>query len=300
MTVSAVRSGAAQARLRMTRLAKAGRPARDARRGNRGTLVRGTRRRDTGPAAERVAARLQSLIAAGRLKPGDRLPTERDLAAEHGVSRPTVRSALQALAAMGVVHSRRRAGTFIQGGPPSLDSQPLRLLAALHDFTSGQIFEARGALEVFAAGLAARRASTAQRLAMAEEVAAMFAALGDPQTFLVHDIRFHQAVAAGANNPVLAALVEMVSTLVYERRRVTAERERNLLPTAEFHQRIYDAIRGRHASAARAAMAEHLALALEGWAAEDRHAGARTGADRRRTAPRAGASRSTPVRRTRR
>jgi GntR family transcriptional repressor for pyruvate dehydrogenase complex len=227
------------------------------------------RRPADGPAAERVATHLRALIQRGRLKPGDRLPTERELAAELGVSRPSVRSAIQSLTAIGVLRARRRAGTFIQGGPPSLDSQPLKLLAALHDFTSEEMFEARGALEVFGAGLAARRATADQRLAIAEAMTAMFASIGEPQAFLINDVRFHQAVAAGANNPVLASLVDMVAALVYERRHETIDRASDLKETAEMHRRIYDAIRRRNATAARTAMGEHLRLALEGWAAEN-------------------------------
>lgn len=238
---------------------------------------------EAGPAGERVAAHLRALIQRGKLKPGDRLPTERELAAELGVSRPSVRSALQQLAAMGLVKARRRAGTFIQQGPPTLDSRPLKLLAALHDLSSEEIFEARGALEVFAAGLAARRATAEQRLAIADTVTAMFASLEDPQVFLLHDVRFHQTVAAGANNAVVSALVDMVAALVYERRHHTIERASDLRDAAEMHQRVYDAIRRRNAAAARAAMAEHLRLALEGWAAEDRvaeHAAPARGARR--------------------
>lgn len=226
---------------------------------------------------------LRDLIQRGQLKPGDRLPTERELAAELGVSRPSVRSALQQLGAMGLVKARRRAGTFIQTGPPALDSQPLKLMAALHDLPSEEIFEARGALEVFAAGLAARRATAEQRLAMADTITAMFASLDDPQVFLLHDVRFHQRVAAGANNAVVSALVDMVAALVYERRHQTIERASDLREAAEMHQRVYDAIRRRNAAAARAAMAEHLRLALEGWAAEDREA-ARAGRSRARGA----------------
>jgi GntR family transcriptional repressor for pyruvate dehydrogenase complex len=221
-------------------------------------------------AGERVARHLRGLIAAGRLKPGDRLPTERELAAHLGVSRPTVRTALKSMAAMGVLRSRRRAGTFIQSGPPVLDSQPLRMLAALHEFSSEQMFEARAALEVFAAELAAQRGSPEQHLAIAECVTAMFASIDAPQAFLLHDIQFHHAVAAAANNPVLAALVDMVGALVYERRRTTIERATDLRETADTHRRIYEAIRRRQAAAARTAMAEHLEVAIRGWTAEER------------------------------
>ncbi len=227
------------------------------------------------PVKARVIDRIRGLIERRSLRPGDRLPTEREMAEEFKVSRPTVRSALQSLSAMGVVSSRKGAGTFIQGGPPTLGGEPLRLLADLHDFTSEEMFEARGALEVAAAGLAATRATASQREQMATELAGMFGALDAPEAFLAHDIRFHRSVAAASNNAVLGALVEMVSSLVWERRRKTIEGADDLRESAEMHRGIFDAIRARQAAKARTAMALHLRLAIEGWAAEAARVSAR-------------------------
>ena len=108
-----------------------------------------------------------------------------------------------------------------------------------------EMYEARRILEVGAAGLAAERATPEQIASMADEVAGLFAAMDDPQRFLVHDIKFHRAVAAASGNPIVASLVEMVSELYYERRRQTADRatDRNLRDAAEMHQRVYQAIR---------------------------------------------------------
>jgi GntR family transcriptional repressor for pyruvate dehydrogenase complex len=234
------------------------------------------------PVKERVVLHIRGLIQKGRLRPGDRLPTERELATQLGVSRPSVRSALNTLAAMGVLHSRQGAGTFIQQGPPILESEPLSLLAALHDFSSEEMFEARAALEVVAAALSAQRATAEQRAKMAEEVAGMFASIEDEEQFLLHDVSFHRAVAAGSNNPVLAALVDMVSVLVYDRRRVTIRGAKDLRETARIHQKIYQTIARHDATAARTAMAEHLRLALEGWTAEsERKAATKTRPPRR-------------------
>src|SRR5215467_14069177 len=126
---------------------------------------------------EQVVAFVRGLIERRRLRPGDRLPAERDLAARIGVSRPTVRMGLHALAAMGVVRSRHGSGTFIPAGPPSLDSAPLSLLAALHDFTHQQMYDARRILEVGAAGLAAEFATADQLATLADEIAGLFASM---------------------------------------------------------------------------------------------------------------------------
>src|SRR5947207_1126187 len=124
-----------------------------------------------------VVSHIRGLIERGALRPGDRLPAERELASQIGVSRPTVRAGLHALGAMGVVHSRHGSGTYIPGGPPTLASEPLRFLAALHGFTREDMYEARRILEVGAAGLAAERATAEQSAAMAEEVASLFASM---------------------------------------------------------------------------------------------------------------------------
>lgn len=219
---------------------------------------------------EQVVAHVRNLIEQGALRPGDRLPAERDLAAQVGVSRPTVRAGLRALAAIGVVQSRHGSGTYIPDGPPSLGTDALSFLAALHGFTREEMYEARRILEVGAAGLAAERATPEQIATMAEEVASLFAAMADPQVFLVHDINFHRGVAAASGNPIVATLVEMVSALYYGQRRETAMRasERDLRDAAEAHRRIYQAIRSGNAEDARRFMTEHLIQASQHQARE--------------------------------
>jgi GntR family transcriptional repressor for pyruvate dehydrogenase complex len=210
-----------------------------------------------------VVAHIRDLIEKGLVRPGDKLPAERDLAVQIGVSRPTVRVGLRALAAMGIVESRHGSGTYIPDGPPALGSESLSLLAALHGFTRQEMYDARRVLEVGAAGMAAEHATPDQLATIADEVTNLFATLDDPLVFLVHDIRFHRAVADASGNPIIAALVEMVSALYYDRRRETAEQasDRDLREAAELHRRIYQAIRARNSEAARNAMNEHLTRA---------------------------------------
>jgi GntR family transcriptional repressor for pyruvate dehydrogenase complex len=209
---------------------------------------------------EQVVTHIRGLIERGELRPGDRLPAERHLAARLGVSRPSVRAGLRALSAMGVVQPRHGSGTYIPEGPPVLGSEPLSFLAALHGFTGLEMYEARRILEVGAAGLAAERATEAQIAKLAEDVNALLASIESPQVFLVHDINFHRSVAAASGNPIVASMMEMVSALYYDRRRQTAERasERDLRDAAEAHRRIYEAIRARDAERARQSMNEHL------------------------------------------
>jgi GntR family transcriptional regulator, transcriptional repressor for pyruvate dehydrogenase complex len=207
---------------------------------------------------EHVVAHVRELIERGALGPGDRLPPERELAQQIGVSRPSVRAGLQALAAMGVIQARHGAGTFITDGPPMLATGPLSFLAALHGFSSEEMFEARRVLEVGAIGVAASRATGEDLASVAEEMAGMFAALDDAQAFLIHDIKFHRAVARASHNPILASLIEMVSAMFYERRKRNIGAPRDLREAAEMHRLIYNALRDRDPDGAQLAMSEHL------------------------------------------
>src|SRR5678816_3520719 len=136
-----------------------------------------------GTTSEEVVAQLREMIHTGELRPGDRLPPERDLAKLLGVSRPTLRAGISSLAAVGVLQPRRGAGTFVveAEGSPALDSSPLRLMAALQRFTPAEMFEARRSLEMAIAGLAAERATGDQMASMSEEVTGMFASLDEPE-----------------------------------------------------------------------------------------------------------------------
>jgi GntR family transcriptional repressor for pyruvate dehydrogenase complex len=224
----------------------------------------------SGQTTEEVVARVSELIRSAQLKPGDRLPPERELSKQLGVSRPSLRAGLRALSSMGVLRSRQGAGTFVADGPPTLDSEPLRLLAALHGFSFDHMFETRSILEVGAAGLAAENATSEQLATLADEIAEMYASLSDPQEYLVHDIRFHRAIAEASGNPTLATLVEMVSAVMYERRRETIERAHDFSESLELHQQVYRAIRARQPEEARAAMREHIVRAQQAFALEEK------------------------------
>ena len=239
-----------------------------------------------GTTTEEVIFQLREMIHRGELKPGDRLPPERDLAKLLGVSRPTLRDGIRSLAAVGVLQPRRGAGTFVvkTEGSPVLDSNPLRLMASLHGFTPDEMFEARKSLEMAIAGLAAERATGDQLASMSEEIAEMFASLDDPEQFLVHDMRFHQTVAAASGNRILTSLMNMVATILFDVRSKTVKRAKDLKESAEMHRTIYRAIRKRNAEAASEAMRDHLMLAQKAQASEETDDAGNSGKKRRTNA----------------
>jgi GntR family transcriptional repressor for pyruvate dehydrogenase complex len=219
-----------------------------------------------------VVDHVRQLVASGELKPGDRLPPERELARKLKISRSSLRAGIGFLSAMGVLKSRHGAGTFVATGPPALDSSSLTVLGALHGFLPWQMFEARLVIESSVAGLAAERATGEHIAELAEEVAEMYASMDDPQEYLIHDIRFHRTIARAAGNPILGALMETITASLYDARRMTVDNSSDLKESAEFHREIFRAIRSRNPQAARHAMEQHLNLARMAQAAENKSA----------------------------
>ncbi|HJS52770.1 MAG TPA: FadR/GntR family transcriptional regulator [Pyrinomonadaceae bacterium] len=224
-----------------------------------------------GSTAEEVAARLRDMIHSGELGAGDRLPPERDLAKLLGVSRPTLRAGIRSLSTVGILQSKQGAGTFVaeRDESPTLDSSSLRMLSALHGFTSDEMFEARLALEMSIAGLAARRATSEHMTRLAEEIAGMYASLNNPEQYLVHDMQFHQTIAAASDNRILTSLMNMIATILFDSRSKTVHRALDLKQSAEQHHDIYRAIRERDVDGAEQAMHDHLIETQKAQALEE-------------------------------
>ena len=205
-----------------------------------------------------VVEHVRGMIESGQLRPGDRLPPERELSRKLKISRSSLRAGIGFLSAMGVLKSRHGAGTFVSDGPPALDASSLTMLGALHNFQPWQMFEARLMIERCVAGLAAARATDEHVAALAEEVAEMYAFLDNPREYLIHDVRFHRTLALASGNPILATLMETITAALYDRRSQTVEFAVDLKQSAEMHREIYRAIRMRSPEQAQQAMELHL------------------------------------------
>jgi len=202
---------------------------------------------------EQVAERLAADIRSGSLAPGERLPSERDLARTFEVSRASVREAIASLQVQGVVETRKGAGTFVAARPPAAE--------APHDASPSAVLEARLQLEPAVARLAAARG---QRDSAAENLLdAMEAEPVDIATWNSSDRLFHRQLAAMTGNPVLLAFADHVATLMdqplWQRLRDdsidTAGRTR--IHVAE-HRMIYEAIVAGDADAAAFYSAQHI------------------------------------------
>ncbi|MGA2217098.1 MAG: FadR/GntR family transcriptional regulator [Terracidiphilus sp.] len=208
-----------------------------------------------------VVNHIQRLIENGTLKPGDKLPPERELARSLKISRASLRAGIGYMATMGIMKVRHGVGTFVADGPPEFGKAYLSFMEALHGFQSWHMFETRLILEGNLAALAAERGKEEHCTALAEEVGEMFAALESPEDYLIHDVLFHRIISEASGNPILAVLMESITSALYDARRSTVEHSTDLRESAEMHREIYRAIRAKNPGDARRLMEQHLRLA---------------------------------------
>jgi GntR family transcriptional regulator, transcriptional repressor for pyruvate dehydrogenase complex len=207
---------------------------------------------------EEIVKRIINLITDLRMKPGDKLPTERELVATFRVGRSSIREAIKILNAIGVVRIVAGAGMFVGDGNLSLLAKPLSLGFLRGGRGIAELIEARRLLEVELAGLAAERASAEEIASMKDGLAEMHAAQQDVERYTESDIRFHLAVARGAHNEVLLDLLETLQHIIRNWIVMSIEEVEGRPSSIHEHAPIYDAISARDAVGARLAMKEHL------------------------------------------
>jgi DNA-binding FadR family transcriptional regulator len=205
---------------------------------------------------EHVADRIAGDIRAGRLAPGERLPSERDLARRLEVGRASVREAIAALQLAGMIETRPGSGSFVAADAANLERET-------HDASPSDLLEARALLEPAVSRLAALRGqpdAEAERLLAAMETAAEE---DDRAAWNDCDRRFHQRIAALTGNPVLLALAAHVAATMDEplwqrlRDDSIAVPGRATIHLAE-HRMIYEAIAEGDAEAAELYAAQHI------------------------------------------
>lgn len=209
-------------------------------------------------ASERVAERLLSLISSGNIAPGDKLPSENELAKALQVSRPVVREALRGLAMMGIVASRQGGGCFVTDLKPQRLMAPLSFALSLQDYSIESLFRARQVIDTGVAADAARNATEAQVATLKELVEAGYKLVDDPIGFRVMDAEFHALVAAAASNDFLEKVCSSLYSLAIEERRKASTKPGVLKRSARDHAEIVDAIIARDPDAASAAMGRHV------------------------------------------
>ncbi|MFD1714188.1 FadR/GntR family transcriptional regulator [Amnibacterium flavum] len=157
-------------------------------------------------------ATIKAMIVSGELKPGDRLPPEKELSERLGLSRNSLREAVKSLEIIRVLDVRRGDGTYVTSLEPRLLLEALAFVVDLHDDSSVlEIFEVRGVLEPFAAARAALVITEDQLRALSQSIASVDAA-APIESLVEHDLEFHRLISEAGGNAYLSSLIEGMSS----------------------------------------------------------------------------------------
>lgn len=237
--------------------------------------------------SDAVASTLERRILEGSLKSGDRLPPERELAIELGVSRPSLREAIQKLASKGMVTSRQGGGTYVTDALESTFFDPWQDMMGSYPNLREDMLEFRRMLEGQAAEWAAERATDAdlQRLDQAFTALQSSFECDDTARRSDADIAFHQAVGDAAHNVLLGHLSSALLRLMHDNIRLNLGELKSVPAASRLlmsqHAAIHSAVRERKPQAARSAAETHIDFVRETLAQTLRSVARRETAERR-------------------
>lgn len=228
------------------------------------------------PGYEVAAEQILEFIAVENLLPGQRLPTEKELAEQIGISRAMTRDAVRTLAALGQLSVRKGAGIFVAESTVTVSSDGLQLFLPTDIDQVYMLFEIRRTLEREASRLAALRASPIRMRAITTAVKQGFKAANaqDFEVFRSADDAFHRAIATASGNMFFETAIGSVNDL---RQQVIAlallgKQSGSLLDAAKEHEAIAEAIAGGDVDGADRAMCQHIDTTREQFKREiDRH-----------------------------
>jgi GntR family transcriptional repressor for pyruvate dehydrogenase complex len=207
---------------------------------------------------QRVVGRIVELIRTGNLRPGDRLPPERELVEIFSISRPSLREAMRALSTLGIVESRHGGGTFVTALDARTLLAPLDIFLQLSQVNIEDTFESRRIIEIEIVRKAATKAKRGDIADLKEMIAAHATIQKDPVGFRILDSRFHEKLSAIAGNAVLQRVAYGLYNMdLHIRRRATAE-PGLIAQSTEDHAGIAAAIAAHDPDRAAHAMAQHL------------------------------------------
>ncbi|MDD5636560.1 MAG: FadR/GntR family transcriptional regulator [Atribacterota bacterium] len=212
----------------------------------------------------KIVEQIRELIREGKLKPGDRLPSEQELAEQFGISRPSVREAMSALEILGITERRVGKGNFIKDNSLSSTFYEEEILELEQEESPFELLEARKVLETELAGLASQKGSPEDIAAIETALSNMRDALGNIPRMMEMDREFHINIAKAAHNSLLFSVMLNMSDLLKERLWVNMKEKTWNLPDypqkyIKEHSAILEAIKSKDEKSARKAMYFHLA-----------------------------------------
>ena len=215
---------------------------------------------------ESIVEQIRSLILKGEYKPGERLPSERELCTELEVGRPSIREALRVLEITGLIEIKHGEGTFVKSIriPGILESitEILRTMFELNSRSLFDLLEVREALEVQIAILASENATEADIEKLEKCLRDMKESLLIPKKFMKADDTFHRLLADATKNDVIGLILQNIRSLMFDNYKVIYSfvcQSKDLSEKAyRAHKEIYDAIKANGSNKAARAMAEHM------------------------------------------
>jgi GntR family transcriptional repressor for pyruvate dehydrogenase complex len=210
--------------------------------------------------ANRITAQLENLITSNHLQPGDRLPSERELARQFGVSRTVVREAVRALVAKSLLDVQSGSGTVVRSPSIASVSRSVAMLMRVGgvpvDYS--KVNEIRRLLEIEIVGLAAQRRTPEDLLKLEANLQESQAIQHDRNLFPENDVAFHLALAGATHNELFIVLLDSLSDIMLTVRETGFATPGAAAHAIEYHTRIYELVRDQDVAQARQVMSEHL------------------------------------------
>lgn len=205
-----------------------------------------------------TAEELRRLITSGRLKPGDYLPPQKDLAARFGVGASTIHEAIQVLVAVGLLESRAGKGTWVRADAIEGLIHPEAVRAKLGELQSQTLYDARAVIEVALSEFAAIRRTPDEAAAIRSAMERMRASVDDLDVFMAADMDFHTAVARAGHNDLLAQFYALAHTMLEEVGRELISHPRVLVESLDYQEAVCAAIEAGDPARARRATERHM------------------------------------------
>ena len=217
--------------------------------------------------SDQVFEQLRDLLFRGHFKPGEQLMTEREMASTLGVSRPTVREAINKLVAMGMLVHRQGQGTFVVSPADNAQNNPLAAVIDDHEMSLRELMEVRLGLECNAVALAARRATEDDLQELQKSLNEMIGEINQGGLGHHADVSFHMAISYASKNTVQVRIMRNLYDLMFygikENLQHLYSDPANLVKIAQQHTDVFDAIRRHDPQAAYQAMYDHITYVLD-------------------------------------
>lgn len=221
--------------------------------------------------SDKVTEQITEAIISRQVRPGERLPSERELGARFNVSRTVIREAVRSLVARGLVRVTSGRGVEVSEVGSGNVTASMKLLVRGYELDYEKVSEVRSAVEVQTAGLAARRAAPedVERLRQLCDEHQINLDKGDLDAASESDFQFHRELTRASGNELLLAMLDSISDVLREVRHQAMVQPHVSEDGLKAHRRILKAVSAGDPKAARDAMARHLADAERIWRGED-------------------------------